>query len=162
MGAIINRRKFERVCGYISLGLEAGATALIGGLPPEEGPLSEGYYCTPTVLTNLDGGSRLVNEEIFGPVLSVLPWSDEADVVRRANDTRYGLAAYVWTHDIGAALRTAHAVESGWVQVNRGAGQLPGMSYGGFKESGMGGEFSLEAALEGFTQRKSITVALDF
>ncbi len=162
MGAIINRRQFDKVCDFLREGLGSGADAIIGGLPPEEGPLSEGYFLTPTVLTGLDGGSRLVNEEIFGPVLTVLPWRDEAEVVRRANDSRYGLAAYVWTHDIGAALRTAHAVESGWVQVNRGAGQLPGMTYGGFKESGMGAEFSLEAAKEGFTQRKSITVSLDF
>ena len=161
MGAIVNRTQFDRVCGFISEGLEAGGKTVVGGLPPTEGPLSAGYFVTPTVFTDLDERFRLVKEEVFGPVLAVIPWSDEADAVRMANDSRYGLAAYVWTHDLKAALRTAHALEAGWVQVNRGGGQLPGMTYGGFKESGIGREFSFEAALDGFTQRKTVTVGLE-
>ena len=70
------------------------------------------------------------------PVLVAIRWSDEAEAIRMANDSHYGLAAYVWTHDIGRGLRAAHAIESGWVQVNQGGGQTPGMSYGGFKQSG--------------------------
>jgi len=77
-----------------------------------------------------------------------------------ANDSHYGLAAYVWTHDIGSALRTAHAIASGWVQVNQGLGQQPGHSYGGYKQSGIGREFSLEGMLDSFTQRKNVTVNL--
>ena len=94
------------------------------------------------------------------PVLVAIRWSDEAEAIRMANDSHYGLAAYVWTHDIGAGLRTAHAIESGWVQVNQGGGQVPGMSYGGYKQSGIGREFSLEGMLDSFTQRKSVTVNL--
>jgi acyl-CoA reductase-like NAD-dependent aldehyde dehydrogenase len=78
-----------------------------------------------------------------------------------ANDSHYGLAAYVWTHDIGTGLRTAHAIESGWIQVNQGLGQMPGHSYGGYKQSGMGREGSLEGMLDAFTQRQSITVNLN-
>jgi betaine-aldehyde dehydrogenase len=162
MGAIINRKQFDRVCSYIEDGLKTGAQAVIGGLPPKEGPLSEGFFVEPTVFNHADNGWRIAREEIFGPVLVAIPWSDEAEVVRMANDSHYGLAAYVWCRDISKALRAAHAIESGWIQVNRGLGQLPGMSYGGVKQSGIGREFSLEGALEDFTHRKSVTVALDF
>jgi betaine-aldehyde dehydrogenase len=103
---------------------------------------------------------RIAREEIFGPVLVAIPWSDEADVVRMANETHYGLAAYVWSNDISKALRTAHAIDAGWVQVNQGSGQVVGQPYGGFKESGLGRENSLEGMLEGFTQRKSVTINL--
>ena len=162
MGAIINRKQFDRVCSYIEDGLRTGGHTVIGGLPPKEGPLAEGYYVQPTVFARVDNSWRIAREEIFGPVLVAIPWKDEEDALRMANDSHYGLAAYVWCRDISKALRTAHAIESGWIQVNRGFGQLPGMSYGGIKQSGIGREFSLEGALDDFTHRKSVTVALDF
>ena len=162
MGAIINRKQFDRVCSYIEDGLRTGGHTVIGGLPPKEGPLAEGYYVQPTVFARVDNNWRIAREEIFGPVLVAIPWKDEEDALRMANDSHYGLAAYVWCRDISKALRTAHAIESGWIQVNRGFGQLPGMSYGGIKQSGIGREFSLEGALDDFTHRKSVTVALDF
>jgi betaine-aldehyde dehydrogenase len=93
-------------------------------------------------------------------MLVAIPWTDEADAIRMANDSHYGLAAYVWSHDIGRALRTAHAIEAGWVQVNQGLGQSPGHSYGGYKQCGIGREFSLEGMLENYTQRKNVTVNL--
>jgi acyl-CoA reductase-like NAD-dependent aldehyde dehydrogenase len=94
-------------------------------------------------------------------VLVAIPWKDEADVISMANDSHYGLAAYVWTDDIGSGLRTDHAIESGWVQVNQGLGQSHGDSYGGHKPSGIGREFSLEGMLDSFTQRKNVTVNLN-
>jgi acyl-CoA reductase-like NAD-dependent aldehyde dehydrogenase len=162
IGAIINEKQFRKVCAYIEEGLQRkAAQRIFGGLPPKEGPLSEGYFAIPTVFADASNDWRLAREEIFGPVLVAIPWRDEADAVRMANDSHYGLAAYVWTHDIGSALRTAHAIESGWVQVNQGLGQQPGHSYGGYKQSGIGREFSLEGMLDSFTQRKNVTVNLN-
>ena len=159
MGAIINRSQYDKVCAYIEDGLQRGG-AVVGGAPPREGPLSEGYFVTPTVFSGADNAWRLAREEIFGPVMVAIPWTDEDEAIRMANDSHYGLAAYVWCRDVGKALSAAHRIESGWVQVNRGLGQLPGMSYGGYKQSGIGREFSLEGMLDGFTQRKSVTVNL--
>ena len=162
IGSIINNKQFTKVCGYVEDGLKRKDARLVfGGLPPKEGPLSEGYFAIPTVFADTSNDWRLAREEIFGPVLVAIPWRDEADAIRMANDSHYGLAAYVWTHDIGSGLRTAHAIESGWVQVNQGLGQAPGHSYGGYKQSGIGREFSLEGMLDSFTQRKNVTVNLN-
>jgi len=161
IGAIVNAKQFNRVCGYIEEGLShEGSQVAIGGLPPAEGPLSQGYYVKPTVFTHASNEWRVAREEIFGPVVTAIPWEDEDDVVRMANDTHYGLSAFVWANDLGAALRTAHAMEAGWVQVNQGGGQVLGQSYGGYKQSGIGREFSLEGALESYTQRKHVSVRL--
>ena len=162
IGTIINAKQFSKVCGYVEEGLKrADARLVFGGLPPKTGPLSEGYFAVPTVFADASNDWRLAREEIFGPVLVAIRWTDEDEVIRMANDSHYGLAAYVWTHDIGVGLRTAHAIESGWVQVNQGLGQTPGHSYGGYKQSGIGREFSLEGMLDSFTQRKNVTVNLN-
>ncbi len=163
MGALINRTQFEKVCSYVEDGMrQKGARLLTGGLPPKEGPLSQGYFMEPTVFGNIQNEWRIAREEIFGPVLVAIPWKQEEEAIRMANDSHYGLAAFIWTHNIGKALRTAHQIESGWVQINQGVGIVPGQSYGGFKQSGFGREYSLEGMLESFTQRKSITINLQF
>jgi betaine-aldehyde dehydrogenase len=162
MGTLINKKQYDRVCGYIEEGVgQPGVMVPIGGLP-EDRSNPKGYFMRPTVLANVRNDWRVAREEIFGPVLCVIPWTDVDDAVRMANESHYGLAAFVWSHDISKALRTAHAIEAGWVQVNQGIGQILGQSYGGVKESGMGREMSLEGMLEGFTQRRSVTVNLNF
>ena len=162
MGTIINNKQYTKVCDYIKDGLANKETEIIcGGLPPKDGPLSEGYFTIPTIFRNKSNEWRLAKEEIFGPVLVAIPWEDENEVIKMANESHYGLAAYVWTRDITRGINAAHAIESGWVQVNQGLGQVPGHSYGGYKQSGLGREFSLEGMLDSFTQRKNISINLN-
>jgi acyl-CoA reductase-like NAD-dependent aldehyde dehydrogenase len=159
IGAIVSRKQFDKVCDYIDEGLgRPGVGVALGGRPPASGPLSAGYYLEPTVFTHVDNGWRMAQEEIFGPVVCAIPWDAEADVIDQANATHYGLSCFIWTHDVGKALRAAHRVQAGWVQVNQGGGQVLGQSYGGMKRSGMGREFSLEGMVDSYTQRKHVSV----
>ncbi|WP_125610116.1 aldehyde dehydrogenase family protein [Specibacter cremeus] len=161
MGAVINAGQHAKITGYLDEGrATAGMDAVIGGEAPAGGPLTEGYYHVPTIFAGARNEFRLAREEIFGPVLVAIPWRDADDAVRMANDTSYGLAAYVWSHNLDNALGVAHRLEAGWVQVNQGGGQVAGQSYGGYKQSGLGREVSLEGMLEGFTQIKQINVKL--
>ena len=161
MGAVINLKQHSAISGYLAEGRSTpGMKAVLGGSAPAEGALTEGYYHLPTVFSGVRNDFRLAQEEIFGPVLVAIPWKDTAEVIRMANDTNYGLAAYVWSHNLDDALNTANQVEAGWVQVNQGGGQVAGQSYGGYKQSGMGREVSLEGMLAGFTQTKQINVKL--
>jgi aldehyde dehydrogenase (NAD+) len=161
MGAIINSSQFNSIAGYLDEGRSsATVTTVLGGDIPESGPLTEGYYHVPTVFGGVSNDFRLAREEIFGPVLVAIPWKEVDDVVRMANDSNYGLAAYVWTHDLDRAINTANRLEAGWVQVNQGGGQVVGQAYGGYKQSGIGREVSLEGMLAGFTQTKQINIRL--
>ena len=121
----------------------------------------DGLYLGPTVFSRADNDWRLSREEIFGPVMVAIPWRDEAEVLAMANDSHYGLAAFVWCNDLSKALNAAHKIESGWIQVNQGGGQMVGQSYGGVKESGIGREFSLEGMLESFTHIKQVNVKIN-
>ena len=162
IGAIVNQKQFDRVCGFIQEGMKVeGGRLLVGGLPPVDGPLAAGFFAQPTVFSQIDNNFNINRQEIFGPVAVAIPWETEEQVIKMANDTHYGLSAYVYTKDLGAALRTAHRVDAGWIQVNQGGGQVLGQSYGGYKSSGMGREFSLEGMIDGYTQRKHISVNLN-
>jgi len=163
IGPLTNREQFDKVSTYIKDGIsEQGVRVMTGGLPATEGPLAKGYYVKPTIMADVQHEWRIAREEIFGPVMSVISWRDEDDVIRMANDTLYGLTGFVWTYNIGKALRTAHAIEAGTIGVNQWAGNPPGHSYGGYKQSGVGKEFSLEGMLDGLTNRKVVTVNLKF
>jgi betaine-aldehyde dehydrogenase len=161
LGAIASQRQFDRVCEYIRDGIREDPDSLVlGGLPEGNGPLSRGLYVKPTVFAGVRNNWRIASEEIFGPVVCVIPWTDVAEAVAMANDTHYGLAGFVWTRDIAQGLRTAHALDAGWVQINKGGGQVLGQSYGGRKQSGFGREFSLEGMIDGYTTHKHVSVEL--
>jgi aldehyde dehydrogenase (NAD+) len=161
IGAVINEVQYRSVQGFLDEGLANPALTLeLGGTPPTTGPLSEGFYHVPTVFSGADNSFRLSREEIFGPVVMAIPFTDTDEVIRMANDSAYGLAAYVWSQDVNQALDTAHRLEAGWVQVNQGGGQMVGQAYGGYKQSGIGREVSLEGMIAGFTQTKQINVRL--
>ncbi|MEU0312900.1 aldehyde dehydrogenase family protein [Nocardioides sp. NPDC006273] len=160
MGTIISAKQHQTVREYIEDGKnQDGVRVVLDGTELATEGL-DGFYQGPTILAGVQNTWRVAREEIFGPVLVVIPWREVDDVVAMANDSHYGLAAYVWSAQLDEAITTAHRIESGWVQVNQGGGQVVGQSYGGYKQSGIGREFSLEGAIEGFTQTKQINVKL--
>jgi acyl-CoA reductase-like NAD-dependent aldehyde dehydrogenase len=159
IGSLISETQYRKVTDYIEQGLsQKGAILACGGDPRGRPELAGGYFVEPTVFTGINNDWRIAQEEIFGPVLCVSTWSDEADAIRLANATHYGLAAFVWCRDIAVALRTAHQIDAGGVQINSGGGPRLGQSFGGVKASGMGREFSLEGLLEGYTRTKAVMV----
>ncbi len=161
IGAIINEKQFRSVQAYIDAGLaEDSLTLESGGTPPATGPLADGWFHRPTMFSGGDNSFRLAREEIFGPVVMAIEWSDVDEVVTMANDSAYGLAAYVWSDDINRAITTAHRLQAGWVQINQGGGQIVGQSYGGYKQSGIGREVSLDGMIAGFTQTKQVNIRL--
>lgn len=149
VGPMVSVKQFERVQNYIKIGLEEGATLLAGGLGKPEG-LEAGNFVKPTIFTNVKNGMRIAQEEIFGPVLSIIPYKDEEDAIRIANDTPYGLAAYISSSDSERAERVASKIDAGRVCIN-GFRHDPMVPFGGFKQSGIGreyGEFGLQPYLE--------------
>ncbi|MEM7075794.1 MAG: aldehyde dehydrogenase family protein [Pseudomonadota bacterium] len=157
IGAVVNAERYGEICAYVAEAEAQGAGFLTGGTPQET---DGGFHPIPTILTGLDNSWRIAREEVFGPVLVAIPWEDEDDMIAQANDTHYGLAAFIFTRDMSTIIRMTRALDAGWMQVNQGGGQIPGMSYGGIKQSGMGSEYSIEGALEAYTYRKCVTVAL--
>jgi len=156
IGAIINERQYQRVRGYISDAVEAGARLCTGSVPAAKP--DGGNFMDPVVLAGVEADWPVVAEEVFGPVLIARSWTDEEEVIAEANDSAYGLAGFVWCRDVAAALRVASRIDSGWIQVNQGIGQQLGQAFGGSKQSGLGREHSLEAALDGYTEVQAIDV----
>ncbi|HRN50404.1 MAG TPA: aldehyde dehydrogenase family protein [Anaerolineales bacterium] len=159
VGPLISAEQLERVAGYIDEGKKAGAEILAGGERLGDG-LKDGYFLKPTVFSYSDDSLRLVQEEIFGPVAAVTAFDDEDELIARSNATQFGLAAGVWTRDIGKAHRYAHAVQAGTVWIN-GYGMIdPAAPFGGYKMSGFGREMGKEA-IDLYTQVKTVWVSIE-
>ncbi len=156
VGPLIDDAAQAKVRDLVADAVDRGATVLTGGDVPE----GAGYFYPPTVLTGVPGDARMAQEEIFGPVAPLTSFTDEAEVVARANDTRYGLIAFVYTNDLRRALRVGEAIETGMVGINQGVVSNPYAPFGGVKESGLGREGGA-VGIDEFLETKYIGIALD-
>lgn len=155
VGALISREHRDKVAGYLDLARASGARAVVDGRVIDDGPLGAGNFITPAIYADATDDMRFVAEEIFGPVMAVLPFDDEAEAIRRANATRYGLAAAVFTRDFARAHRVANRLQAGMVWINDYNVTPAEVPFGGVKESGIGRENGLQT-LESYTQVKTI------
>ncbi|MGH7321396.1 MAG: aldehyde dehydrogenase family protein [Candidatus Rokuibacteriota bacterium] len=158
MGPVVSKPQLETVLGYIDAGKKDGARLVAGGERASVGN-GKGYFLQPTIFTGVTNSMKIAREEIFGPVLSVIPFKDVDDGIAQGNETFYGLAAAVWTRDVGKALRAARAIRAGTVWVNAYNLYDAALPFGGFKESGFGRELG-QAGLDLYTEVKSVWVDL--
>ena len=159
IGTIISQEQGGKVAAFIAEGLAtAGATGRACSALPTDPALRPDLFIRPHIFTHLPHDSRLVQEEIFGPVTAIFPFDDPEDVLEKANATEYGLAASLWTNNLKIGLDLAHRLEAGLVQINQNLVVQANLSYGGVKSSGLGKEASLESMLEHFTHKKTIMV----
>lgn len=158
-GPLVSFAHMDHVLSWIEIGKREGANLLAGGVRMIEGALAKGAYVAPTVFTDCNDSMEIVQEEIFGPVMSILSFDDEDEVIKRANDSRYGLAAGVVSNDLNAAHRIAHHLQAGICWINTWGESPAQMPVGGYKQSGIGRENGL-AALAEYTQTKSVQVEL--
>jgi aldehyde dehydrogenase len=159
LGAQSSEVQFKRVNSYIELGKAEGAVALTGGGPAKIAGLENGLFIEPTIFINVRNEMRIAQEEIFGPVTGVMEWEDEAELVRLANESVYGLGGGLWTRDLARAHRISRAIQTGIVWVNRYYNIKPGMPMGGYKQSGFGRENAMEA-VRSYTLTKSVVINL--
>ncbi|MFP4537193.1 MAG: aldehyde dehydrogenase family protein [Dichotomicrobium sp.] len=154
MGPIVSEQQYERVMGFIASGLDENAKLVTGGGPPADSDLKNGFFIAPTVFDRVSPEMRIGSEEIFGPVMSVMPWSERDEMIEIANGVMYGLTASIVTNDFKAAMETAERVEAGYVWINA-SGRYLGAPYGGWKQSGIGKEETFEELLS-YTRVKNI------
>ena len=157
VGPLISERQLERVLGFVDEA-RRGANVLVGGDRPG-GDLANGYFVQPTVVAGVTNDMPVAREEVFGPLLSIIPFDDAADAIRIANDTPYGLAGGVWTQDVNKAHRVARAIRAGTIWVNSWHGLNPATPFGGYKASGIGREGGREVLAE-YTETKNVYVQL--
>ena len=155
-GPQVDQAQFDKIMSYIEKGKSGGAACVTGGNRVGD----KGYFIEPTIFDNVTYDMEIAANEIFGPVMSILSFKDMDEIIERSNSTFYGLAAAVWTRDIGKAHRYANAVKAGTVWVNCYDVFDAGAPFGGFKMSGIGRELGA-AALNNYTELKTVTVSLD-
>ena len=157
MGPLVSKEQYDRVSAYQQLGKSEAKLALGGGRPAG---FSRGYYVEPTIFYDVDNSARIAREEIFGPVASVIPFDDEKDALRIANDTSFGLAAAVWSRDIYRALRMVKGIRAGIVWVNHMQPTFVEAPWGGFKQSGFGRELGLHG-IDEYLEAKQVHINLN-
>ena len=159
VGCLSSQAQFDKTMSYIRLGIEGGARLACGGNRAADPKLARGFFVEPTVFADVTDDMRIAREEIFGPVVSILRWSDEDDVVARVNALDVGLTCSIWTNDLDRAHRLAARVEAGFVWINGASTHWIGVPFGGYKQSGIGREESIEELLA-CTQIKNVNVTL--
>jgi betaine-aldehyde dehydrogenase len=160
MGPVISKAAEERVLSYIDSGKKEGAQLLYGGKKPQgDEKIKDGFFIEPTIFTNVTTDMKIAREEIFGPVMSVLKWTDETEMLRQVNSTDYGLTASIYTRDVATAQDIVKKVEAGFIWVNQVGRHYLGVPFGGYKESGGGREESFDEMLS-FTQTKTVNISL--